>query len=91
MGTSNAHQYHINGSVFKGITGPLFKTLRQLRNIRPNMECLLSEVAVYPNAHASLKSYKLDVLFQGQPRPDKGYETWVFPQMPFRSARPFGP
>lgn len=95
-GTGNAHHYYIKGQCFQGsYRAPFQKILRQqLRDIRP-MECLsMRSPSTYPNAHATLRSCKLNVLFQGQPRPENGDGTRAFfsleraTQVPFRNARP---
>jgi hypothetical protein len=72
-GTGNAHHYHINGSVFKVLIGPLFTKFSANYEIYGLQYAMsLNEATVRPNAHATLKSCKSNVLFQGQPRPANG-------------------
>lgn len=55
MGTGNAHHYHINGSVFKVLIGPLFEKFSANYEIYGLYGMPLNEVTVYRNAHAVYK------------------------------------
>ncbi|KAM0453245.1 hypothetical protein ACHAPV_009039 [Trichoderma viride] len=55
MGTGNAHHYHINGSAFKVLIGPLFEKFSANYEIYDLYGMPLNKVTVYRNAHAVYK------------------------------------